>query len=133
MENILWVPFYDPLIRKLFSLPPTHNQQIKSYVVSGTKIFLRRYTEIHRHFLSKCFKNEFLGSHEIVQCKCFFWHQTEICLLEYLYIQKVFWLCCGRILLSMSSELRFVKWVRFFEWNCIVKWVNFFASFCGLW
>ena len=23
--------------------------------------------------------------------------------------------------------------VRFFEWNCIVKWVTFFASFCWLW
>ena len=33
----------------------------------------------------------------------------------------------------MSSELRFVKWVRFFERNCIVKWVIFFASFCWLW
>ena len=25
------------------------------------------------------------------------------------------------------------KWVRFFERNCIVKWVTFFASFCWLW
>ena len=33
----------------------------------------------------------------------------------------------------MSSEFRFVKWVRFFEQNCIVKWVIFFASFCQLW
>ena len=59
-------------IRKLFSLPPNLNQQINSYFVSGTKIFLRRYTEIYRHFLSKCFKNEFLGRREIVQRKCFF-------------------------------------------------------------
>ena len=34
---------------------------------------------------------------------------------------------------STSSELRFVKWVRFFEGNCIVKWAIFFASFCWLW
>ena len=27
----------------------------------------------------------------------------------------------------------FVKWVRLFEWNCIVKWVIFFISFCWLW
>ena len=33
---------------------------------------------------------------------------------------------------SMSSELRFLKWVRFFERNCIVKWVIFFANFCSL-
>ena len=32
----------------------------------------------------------------------------------------------------MSSELRFVKWMRFFGRNCIVKWVIFFASFCWL-
>ena len=34
---------------------------------------------------------------------------------------------------SMWSELRFVKWMRFFERNCIIKWVIFFASFCWLW
>ena len=33
----------------------------------------------------------------------------------------------------MSSEMRFIKWVRFFERNCIVKWVIFFGSFCWLW
>ena len=33
----------------------------------------------------------------------------------------------------MSSELRFVKWARFFERSCILKWVTFFASFCWLW
>ena len=36
-------------------------------------------------------------------------------------------------IISMSSELRFIKWVRFFEWNCIVKWVIFFGSFSWLW
>ena len=29
----------------------------------------------------------------------------------------------GCILCSMSSELRFIKCVRFFEWNCLVKLV----------
>ena len=33
----------------------------------------------------------------------------------------------------MSSESRFVKWVMFFERNCIMKWAIFFASFCWLW
>ena len=40
-------------------IPPPH--QIKPYCVSGTKIFFRRYREISRHLLSKCFKNAFLG------------------------------------------------------------------------
>ena len=46
--------------------------QIKPYYVSGTSIFLQGYTEIWRHFLSKCFKNAVLGRREMVQCKCFF-------------------------------------------------------------
>ena len=33
-------------------------------------------------------------------------------------------------IISMSSELKFVKWVRFFEQNRIVKYVTLFASFC---
>ena len=44
-------------------LPP---YQIKSYYVYGEKIFLRRYIEIYRH----------------LQCKCFFWYQTETFVLE---------------------------------------------------
>ena len=67
------------------SQPPSGNysgsphptpHQIKPYYV------LRRYMEIHRHFLSKCFKNAVLGRPEMVQYKCFFWHQTETYLLE---------------------------------------------------
>ena len=65
-----------------------------------------RYTEIYRHLIWKCFKNAVLWGQEMVQPKCFFWHQTETCLLE--------------------------NWVRFFEGNCIVKWVIFFSSFCWL-
>ena len=49
-----------------------------------------------------------------------FWHSTETCLLESLLNEKGFW-------------LRFVKWVRFFERNCIVKLVILFASYCWLW
>ena len=59
-------------------------------------------------------------------CKCYFLHQTETCLLE-------FWLCCGSKSFSMSSELRFVKWVRCFDRNSIVKWVIFSASYCWFW
>ena len=33
----------------------------------------------------------------------------------------------------MLSELTFLKWVVFFEQNCIVKWVIFVASFCWFW
>ena len=56
----------------------------------------------------------------VVPCKC---HQPEIC----------FWLYCGSTFFITLSELRFVKWVIFFERSCIVKWVDIFASFCWLW
>ena len=60
-------------LKKLFSLPPHLTpSQIKPYYVSGTKIFLRRYKELYRHLLSKCFKNAVLGRQEMVQYKYFF-------------------------------------------------------------
>ena len=68
--------------RKSSRLPPPPPHQIKSYYIFGTKIFLIRYTEIYKHLLSKCFKNAVLGCQEMVQCKCFFWHQTETCFLK---------------------------------------------------
>ena len=43
--------------------------------------------------------------------------------------KHVFDRVAGVYFFVMLSELRFVKWVRFFERNCIVKWVIFFASF----
>ena len=62
--------------------PQPTSHQIKSYYVFGAKIFLRRYTDMYRHLLSKCFKNAVLWCQEMVQPKCFFWHQTETYLLE---------------------------------------------------
>ena len=79
-------------LRKLFSL---HQPPIPSYkILLGllNKIFLERYTEIYRYLLSKCFKKVVLGRQEMMQCKCFFWHQTEtwwninIILLTYLHV-----------------------------------------------
>ena len=114
-------------IRKLFSLPPTHHQQIKSYFVSGTKIFLRRYREIYRHLLSKCFKNAVLGRQEIVQYRCFFltasrkifagkfvkWERFLAVYLEHIFsnvkwvevrkMSKVFW---AKLYCKMSDLLR---------------------------
>ena len=66
----------------------------------------------------------------MVQCKCYFWHQTEPCSLEILENHKGFWLRWNSILFSMSSELKFVKWVMIFKRNCVVKWMIFSASFC---
>ena len=99
------------------SAPPPPPQQIKASYVSGTKMFERRFTGMYRHLFSKSSENAFLKHLEMVQCKCFSWHQPELW----------FWLCCGSIFLIMLSQLRFEKRVR---WNCIVKWVIFFASLC---
>ena len=51
--------------------PPTkpNPTQIKSNYVFGTKIFLRRYTEVNGHLLSTCFENRVLERQEMVQCK----------------------------------------------------------------
>ena len=69
----------------------------------------------------------------MMQCKCFFWHQTEKCWLENLSSEKGFWLRSESILFSVSSELRFLKRGRFFERNSIVNWVIVLASFCWIW
>ena len=90
----------------------------KILLLFGTKVFLPRYTE--QSFASK-----------MVQ-ECIFW-ASEICLLENWQIHKGFLLCCGGILFSMSSELRFVKWLSIFERLCIVKWVIFVTSVCWFW
>ena len=43
--------------KEVIQSPPNPPHQMKPYYVFGTKIFLRRSTEIYRHSLSKCFKN----------------------------------------------------------------------------
>ena len=70
-------------LKEIFQSPPPQPtpHQIKSYYVSGTKILLRRYAEICRHLLSKCFKNAVLGRQEMTQCKCYFLRQKETFLL----------------------------------------------------
>ena len=107
--------------RKLFS-----PHQIKASYVSGSKMFERRFTGLYRHLLSKCTKTEVLEHLEMVQCKCFFWHLAPIRNMFLAVLQEY-------IFFIMLSELRFVKWVRFFERNCNVKWMIFFASFCCIW
>ena len=58
--------------------PPFHPvHQIKASNVSGTKIFLRRNTEIHRHLLSKWFKNVIFGHLEIDAVQMFFLTPTK--------------------------------------------------------
>ena len=97
------------------------------------KYFLGSYSEIYRHLLSNWFENAVFSVRK--WCSWIFFSDTK---QKHVYwkswkVKKVFWLCFRGILFSMSNELRFVKWVRFFERNCIVKWMIFFASFYCLW
>ena len=62
-------------LRETIQAPHPHH--IKPHYVFETKIFLRTYTEIHRHLLSKCIKNVVLGRQEMVQCKCFFFDKKQ--------------------------------------------------------
>ena len=85
---------------------------------------IQKYTGI---WFQRAWRMQFLGVKK--------WYSANVFSdIEQKYVcWKGFWLCCKSILFSTSSELRFVKWVRFFEQNCIVKWVIFFATFCWLW
>ena len=61
-----------------------------------TKVSLCRHTEIYRHLVSKGFKYAILKRQEMVHCNFFIWHQTKKSLLENLYREAGFWLCCGK-------------------------------------
>ena len=85
------------------------------------KTFLREIYRNMQTFAFKVFQECSPCGSRNVQCKCFFWHQTETFLVKNLQIEKGFWQCLGSISFSMSSEMSFAIWVRFFEQNCIVK------------
>ena len=67
-------------------------------------------------------------------CQSFFFdtNQKHVCGKIYKVI-KVFGCVAEVSFLQWLADLRFVKWVGFFERSCIVKLVIFFASFCWLW
>ena len=49
-------------------------------------------------------------------------------------VRSNFFLTASRTMfLAKESGSRFIKWVKFFERNCIVKWMIFFDSFWWLW
>ena len=107
------------LMRNLAKILPLKS---KSYYVSGAKIFWRRCTKIYRHCISSSSRMQFLGVKKWCSANVFSdTKQKYVC-------WKVYFL-----LFLMTSELRFVKSLTFFEWNYAVKqWVIFFASVCWL-
>ena len=114
-------------LNEIIQSSPTHFPSDKILL----RLFLRRYTEINGHLLSKCFKNAVLGVKKRWSANVFSdTKQKHVC-WKILLNSERFWLYCKTY--YFQCELRFVKWVRFFERNCIVKLVIFFGSFCWLW
>ena len=122
-------PNSEPSLGNYPAFPHPTPYQIKPYYISETKVFLRRYLEIYRHLLSRCFKNAVLEGQEMVQCNIFFDTKQKHDCWKICEVRNIF----GCVEGVMSSELRFVKWVTLFERNCIVKCVIIFANFCWLW
>ena len=80
---------------------------------------IQKYTDI---WFQRAWRMQFLGVKK--------WYSANVFSdIEQKYVcWKGFWLCCKSILFSTSSELRFVKWVRFFEEN-YCKMSNLFRYF----
>ena len=110
-------------LNEIIEPPPTHLPSDKILL----RLFLRRYIEIDGHLISKCFKNAVLGVRKRWSANVFSDTKEKYVCWKILVNSERFWLCCKIILFSMW--VRFVKWVKFFEQNCIVKWVIFYGSF----
>ena len=111
--------------RKLFS--PSPRQKLKDKAESLEQVFsnrsLQKYTDIWFSSASKCFSNAVLRRLEKVQCKCFFWHQPEICfsaMLQECICYNVEWV----EVLKISQ----VFWAKLY---CKMSYL--FCWFCSLW
>ena len=94
------------------------------YMITGSVMKgLNRYLEIYIHLLPKCFKNAVLERQEMAQCKYFFWHQNRNMFTGKFVVksEKVLTMLRERMLFSMSSDLSFIKWLKFLSetvlWN----------------
>ena len=119
--KILMKNFYEVKIASHLKKSFIPHQPNKNFYVSRTKIFLRRFTRIYRHLLSKSFENAVFGWKEMVQWKCFIWYQPETGVLENLLQEYI----------SYNVDWDDVCKMMFFERNCIVMWVIFVATFVG--
>ena len=104
------------------SHPTAH--QIKPYYVSETKIFLRRYLEIHRHLLSKCFKNAVLERQEMVHAIFFLTPNKNMIALKFVK---------SEIFLNVLREhiIFNIKWVEVHKMSDAV-WAKLYCKMCDL-
>ena len=112
---------------KLFSLPEPTSHQIKSYYVFSHRD-LQKQTNVCFQGTSKM---QFSTSRNIGVQMFFLTPNRSMFTGKFLANSEKVWLCCKTY--YFQCGLRFVKGVRFFERNCIVKWVIFFGRFCWLW
>ena len=113
-------------LKEISSFHPTHTPSYKILLCLWNKNVL---TEIYRNIKTFAFKvlqeySSWASKNGAVQMFFFDTKQKHVC-WKIFRARKLCWLCCGSVLFSMSVELRFVKWVRLFKWNCVVKWVVF--------
>ena len=107
---------------------PFHPHQIRSYHVSDI------FKEIYRNIQTFDFKllqecSSWASRTGAVQI--FFLAPNRNMFVGKLVKSERFWTVLQGHIILMSSELRFVKWVRFFVWNCNVKYVIFLLAFVG--
>ena len=88
-------------LNEIIQSSPTHFPSDKILL----RLFLRRYTEINGHLLSKCFKNAVLGVKKRWSANVFSdTKQKHVC-WEILVNPERFWLYCKTILFSMRVEV----------------------------
>ena len=109
-------PKQQSVLRKLFCLTPHHFLLNKILLRLRKKNFLSIQTFAFK-VLQVC--SSWTSRNGAVQM--FFLTPNRNIFAGKFFSQKSFWLCYGSMLFSTSSELRFIKLVRLFEWNCIVK------------
>ena len=129
MQNILWGASSKPPKRNYSSSPkPTRTRQnlITSLEQKFSYRDIQQYTDI-------CFQSaprmQFLGVKKWCNTIFFLTANRNMFSAKLLRSERLL-AFCRSILFLIAIESIFVKWVKFFERNCIVKWVIFLANFC---
>ena len=104
-------------LNEIIQSSPTHFPSDKILL----RLFLRRYTEINGHLLSKCFKNAVLGVKKRWSANVFSdTKQKHVC-WEILVNSERFWLYCKTILFSMWVEVRKMSEVFWAKLYCKIS------------
>ena len=119
-------------LKKLFSLTPTHPPSDKISRLWNKNFLTNIYRNI-RTFPFKVFQECSYGTSRNSAVQIIFFDTKQKHVWWNIYKGRKVFGCVAWAYYFQCHVLRFIKRVMFFEWNCIVKWVIFFASFCWLW